>query len=128
MEAMNESMIDSGVIRYPDELSGFCRAPDYGLLRLIPTRRDLPNENAERIPRWLRQRRGGDAPSVKTYQSPGAAPSGSGPPAQGAWPHGITPSLWELATTHNANWQCLVVFKGRLVTRLRIASVVMALL
>eukprot|EP00959_Pyramimonas_sp_CCMP1952_P333354 6980253-Pyramimonas_sp.AAC.1 len=60
MEANKESMIDSGVIRYPDKLSGLCRAPDYGLLRLM--RREFPAESAEHILHWLRQRRDGDAP------------------------------------------------------------------
>eukprot|EP00959_Pyramimonas_sp_CCMP1952_P421528 8830686-Pyramimonas_sp.AAC.1 len=37
---------------------------------LIPTRRDFPAEHAGHIPHWLRQRRGGDAPSAKTDQAP----------------------------------------------------------
>eukprot|EP00959_Pyramimonas_sp_CCMP1952_P106604 2229026-Pyramimonas_sp.AAC.1 len=63
-------MFDSGLIRYPGKLSGLRKAPVYGPLVLIPTRRDFPAENAERTPRWLRQRRDGDAPPAKTYQAP----------------------------------------------------------
>eukprot|EP00959_Pyramimonas_sp_CCMP1952_P234430 4898486-Pyramimonas_sp.AAC.1 len=39
LETIEESTFGSGIIKYTNKLSGLCKAPDYGLLRLIPTRR-----------------------------------------------------------------------------------------
>eukprot|EP00959_Pyramimonas_sp_CCMP1952_P379443 7948210-Pyramimonas_sp.AAC.1 len=90
-----------GNISVSQHTSRLCRKPDYGLLRLIPARRDSPEENDEHIPRWLRQRKGGEIPPARSYQSPGAAPTGQGLPTQGTWPSACSPSLWEVATTHH---------------------------
>eukprot|EP00959_Pyramimonas_sp_CCMP1952_P197010 4119575-Pyramimonas_sp.AAC.1 len=39
LEAIGESTLGEGIIKFPNKLSGLCKAPGYGLLRLIPTRR-----------------------------------------------------------------------------------------
>eukprot|EP00959_Pyramimonas_sp_CCMP1952_P473946 9502611-Pyramimonas_sp.AAC.1 len=70
LETIKESTLGSGAIKYPNKLSGLRRAPDYGLLRLMPTS----------------QRKDGDAPLAKVYQAAGAAPAGGGPPTRGTWP------------------------------------------
>eukprot|EP00959_Pyramimonas_sp_CCMP1952_P368253 7714058-Pyramimonas_sp.AAC.1 len=57
LEAIKESTLGAGTSRHPNKLSGLCKAPGYGLLRLIPTRREFPAEDAEHIPRWLSQRK-----------------------------------------------------------------------
>eukprot|EP00959_Pyramimonas_sp_CCMP1952_P242684 5072656-Pyramimonas_sp.AAC.1 len=112
-------MLGAGTIKYPNLLSGLCKAPEYGLLRLIPTRREFPAEYAEHAPRWLSQRKDREAPPAKVYQAEGSAPAGGRPLTQGTWPHASTPSFWETYATHNENWQyVVVVFKGRVVTRL----------
>eukprot|EP00959_Pyramimonas_sp_CCMP1952_P214638 4491862-Pyramimonas_sp.AAC.1 len=47
LETIQESALGSGIIKYPSKLSGLCTAPDGGLLRLIPARRESPAEYAE---------------------------------------------------------------------------------
>eukprot|EP00959_Pyramimonas_sp_CCMP1952_P408460 8560654-Pyramimonas_sp.AAC.1 len=101
LETMKESTSGSGAITHPNKLSGLRKAPDFGPLGLIPTRREFP------------------APLAKVYQAAGAAPAGGGPPTQGTWLRAVTPSFWEADATHDGNWQYVVVFNGRVVTRLR---------
>eukprot|EP00959_Pyramimonas_sp_CCMP1952_P396783 8313381-Pyramimonas_sp.AAC.1 len=65
LEAIKESTLGPGTLKHPNELSGLCKAPGYGLLRLIFSSREPPAAYAEHIPRWLSQRKDGDAPLAK---------------------------------------------------------------
>eukprot|EP00959_Pyramimonas_sp_CCMP1952_P001565 32128-Pyramimonas_sp.AAC.2 len=93
LEAIREPTLGDGTSKYPIKLSGLCKAPDYGLLRLVPTRREFPVEYAEHVPHWFSQRKDGEAPPAKVYQAGGTAPAGGGPPPQGTWPHAVTSSF-----------------------------------
>eukprot|EP00959_Pyramimonas_sp_CCMP1952_P238983 4994473-Pyramimonas_sp.AAC.1 len=59
IDASKDSMAGMGAIQFPGNSDGLLKGPDCRLLRLIPTRRDFPEEQSERIPPWLRQRRDG---------------------------------------------------------------------
>eukprot|EP00959_Pyramimonas_sp_CCMP1952_P091771 1921229-Pyramimonas_sp.AAC.1 len=76
LEAIKESTLGAGTIKHPNMLSGLCKAPDYGLLRLITTRREFPEEYAENVPHRHSQRKDGEAPPAKVHQAEGTAPAG----------------------------------------------------
>eukprot|EP00959_Pyramimonas_sp_CCMP1952_P033147 695210-Pyramimonas_sp.AAC.1 len=42
LETIKEPTLGEGISKYPNKFSRLCKAPDYGLLRLIPTRREFP--------------------------------------------------------------------------------------
>eukprot|EP00959_Pyramimonas_sp_CCMP1952_P224308 4690291-Pyramimonas_sp.AAC.1 len=73
-EAIKESTLGEGIIKFPMKVRGLCKAPGYGLLRLMPTRSEFPTEYAEHVPRWLSQRKDGEAPPARVYQAEGNAP------------------------------------------------------
>eukprot|EP00959_Pyramimonas_sp_CCMP1952_P434856 9105503-Pyramimonas_sp.AAC.1 len=62
---MQETTLVAGTTKHPNKVSGLCKATGYGLLRLIPTRREFPVEYAEHVPHWLSQRKDGEAPPAK---------------------------------------------------------------
>eukprot|EP00959_Pyramimonas_sp_CCMP1952_P014694 311398-Pyramimonas_sp.AAC.1 len=55
MEALKASML--GDIQFPKSASGLCFESDYGLLRLLPTKRDPVMQSPDHCPSWLSQRR-----------------------------------------------------------------------
>eukprot|EP00959_Pyramimonas_sp_CCMP1952_P389833 8169669-Pyramimonas_sp.AAC.1 len=50
IDAIKGSMAGEGIIRFPAKTDGLRKERDPGLLRLIPTRRDFPEEQSEHTP------------------------------------------------------------------------------
>eukprot|EP00959_Pyramimonas_sp_CCMP1952_P168170 3514152-Pyramimonas_sp.AAC.1 len=72
MEALKASML--GDIQFPMGASGLCFESDYGLLRLLPTKRDLAMQSPDHFPSWLSQRRDGESVRAKEHRQIRQAP------------------------------------------------------
>eukprot|EP00959_Pyramimonas_sp_CCMP1952_P329922 6907861-Pyramimonas_sp.AAC.1 len=72
MEALTASML--GDIQYPKSTSGLCFESDYGLLRLLPAKRDPAMQSPDHFPFWLIQRRDGERARPKEFRQMGQAP------------------------------------------------------
>eukprot|EP00959_Pyramimonas_sp_CCMP1952_P258743 5408755-Pyramimonas_sp.AAC.1 len=47
MEAIMDSTLGNGIIICPSKHDGLCKAPDYGILILIPTKHEFLPEHAQ---------------------------------------------------------------------------------
>ena len=115
MNSLLMSMVKE--VHFPDSKSGLCFESDYGLLRLLPTKRDPVMRNEGDFPSWLSQRRGGESQPPKQRRQRGQSAVEIPPPAFGAWPTADQDHLWDSLPTHRDDWSSALAFNGRVRTR-----------
>eukprot|EP00959_Pyramimonas_sp_CCMP1952_P305684 6396825-Pyramimonas_sp.AAC.1 len=84
MEALKASML--GDIQFPKSASGLCFESDYGLQRLLPTKRDPVMQSPDHFLSWLSQRRDSESARAKGHRQMGQAPEVGQPSTIGSWP------------------------------------------
>ena len=117
MEAVIQSMMGEGDLVFPDSQSCLCHENDFGLLRLLPSKRNPQMRHPDHLPSWLRQRRAGEPVRVRKVLPPGSEPTERPPPQVGNWPQADQERLWDQLPVHRLDWSVLMIFSGKVITR-----------